>query len=79
MNQFGNIVRDEWKQTEYIRLKVELDEFIIMPNHFHGIMIINDDGRARVVGERCNVPLHIIRPFQPPYILDTTLMMMLNF
>lgn len=41
LNEFGNIV-DEWwnwlsKQYPYC----ELDEYVIMPNHFHGIIIIN--------------------------------------
>lgn len=40
-NSFGEIVIDEWLQTKLIRNNVELDEWILMPNHFHGILIIN--------------------------------------
>ena len=45
LNEFGEIVRDEWLKTETIRPRVQLDEYVIMPNHVHGIIIINDDNR----------------------------------
>jgi len=47
MNEYGVIVRDEWMRTEDVRPKVESDEFIIMPNHFHGILIVNNIGTSR--------------------------------
>ena len=39
----GKIVEEEWCKTEQIRNKVTLDKWIIMPNHLHGIVIINTD------------------------------------
>ncbi len=42
LNEFGNIARDEWLETPKIRSNVELGEFIIMPNHLHGIIWIKD-------------------------------------
>ena len=39
----GKIVSEEWIKTEQIREYVQLDEWVIMPNHFHGIVIINND------------------------------------
>jgi REP element-mobilizing transposase RayT len=44
LNECGEIVRDEWLKTEIIRPRVQLDLFVIMPNHIHGIIILNDDG-----------------------------------
>lgn len=41
LNEFGKIVKSEWIKTPEIRSNVELDEFIVMPNHFHNILIIN--------------------------------------
>jgi REP element-mobilizing transposase RayT len=41
LNEYGKIVETEWLQTGNVRTNVELDEFIVMPNHFHGIIIIN--------------------------------------
>jgi putative transposase len=42
LNPSGKIVRDEWLKTAQIRPQVQLyeDEFIIMPNHLHGIISI---------------------------------------
>jgi putative transposase len=44
LNNYGNIVRDEWMRTALIRKEIEIDEFIVMPNHFHGIVFIHDRG-----------------------------------
>lgn len=40
LNPFGEIVRDEWLKTPTIRPNIELAEWVIMPNHIHGIVII---------------------------------------
>ncbi|QGZ90543.1 transposase [Microcystis aeruginosa] len=42
LNQLGKIVADEWLKTCKIRPNFQLAEWVIMPNHFHGIVIIND-------------------------------------
>ena len=44
LNQYGEIVKNEWHQSSLIRQEIELDEYIIMPNHFHGIVIIKPVG-----------------------------------
>jgi putative transposase len=38
----GIIVAEEWVRTEALRPIVSLDEWVIMPNHLHGIIIIED-------------------------------------
>ena len=43
-NDYGRIVKDEWCQTVHVRPNVDLDEFFIMPNHLHGIVVINRRG-----------------------------------
>ena len=53
LNEFGEIVRDEWSRTSEIRTGIVLDEFVVMPNHVHGIIVI-DDG---VSGRRSTRPL----------------------
>jgi len=40
LNKAGNIIKDEWLRTEIIRKNVRIDEWIIMPNHLHGIIEI---------------------------------------
>ena len=40
LNDTGKIVAKEWIKTAEIRKEVELDEWTIMPNHFHSIIKI---------------------------------------
>jgi len=35
------IVEKEWLKTPIVRPYITLDEFVVMPNHLHGIIIIN--------------------------------------
>jgi len=44
LNNFGMIARDEWIKSTAIRFEIELDEFVVMPNHFHGIVVIQGRG-----------------------------------
>ena len=41
LNEFGKIIKEEWLKSEKIRHEICLDFFVIMPNHLHGIVIIN--------------------------------------
>jgi REP element-mobilizing transposase RayT len=45
LNHFGQIVWDEWFRTADLRPHVKLfaEEFVVMPNHLHGIVWIVDD------------------------------------
>ncbi len=43
LNKYGLIVEEELKKSEIIRNEINLDEYIIMPNHIHAIIIINRD------------------------------------
>lgn len=43
LNDAGKIVADEWIKTSAIRHEIELDAWVVMPNHFHGIVIITGD------------------------------------
>lgn len=47
LNDVGKIVQNEWLKTGEIRKNVLLDEFIVMPNHAHGIIIIRANGTAK--------------------------------
>jgi REP element-mobilizing transposase RayT len=42
----GAIVDYEWRKTAEIRDSMELDEFVVMPNHLHGIVWITDETDA---------------------------------
>lgn len=44
LNKLGKIVEEEWLKTKKIRNNVDLDDYVIMPNHVHGIIIIESRG-----------------------------------
>lgn len=45
LSDFGEIVREEWFRTSTLRSYVTLaeDALVVMPNHLHGVMWIDDD------------------------------------
>ena len=43
LNEMGKIVADEWIKSSEIRREIDLDEWVVMPNHFHGIIVITGD------------------------------------
>jgi REP-associated tyrosine transposase len=40
LSRAGQVVAEEWQRTSVLRRNVFLDEWQIMPNHLHGIIII---------------------------------------
>ncbi len=38
LNEYGTIVQNEWDKSFVIRQELLPDEFVVMPNHFHGIV-----------------------------------------
>jgi REP element-mobilizing transposase RayT len=45
LNEVRRMVESIWQAVPHRYTNVVLDEFMIMPNHFHGIIILNDIGR----------------------------------
>ena len=39
-NVYGEIVAEEWERTATLRANVVLDKWVVMPNHFHGILMV---------------------------------------
>lgn len=54
LNEFGIIVKKYWNEIPIHYPTVELDESVIMPNHIHGIIVIDNDN----VGDENFYPLH---------------------
>lgn len=44
LNETGRIVDEEWRRSTDIRTEIELDAYVIMPNHVHGIVLIIPPG-----------------------------------
>ncbi|MBU2445670.1 MAG: hypothetical protein KJ666_08870 [Bacteroidetes bacterium] len=42
LNKLGQIVNEKWDEIPKHFTNIELDYYQIMPNHIHGIIIIND-------------------------------------
>ena len=62
LNNVGKIINEEWNRTIKIRKSVDLDYYVIMPNHFHGIMIINGPEKIdNVVETHSDASLHKVK------------------
>jgi hypothetical protein len=42
LNEIGKIAEKCWKEISRHFMNVQLDEFVVMPNHLHGILTINE-------------------------------------
>jgi REP element-mobilizing transposase RayT len=64
VNEFGQIVREEWLRTAEIRDNVNMDLFVVMPNHLHAILWLADETRR---GDRPVAPTAdtVMRPVGP--------------
>ncbi len=53
LGSVGEIIAQEWVKSAEMRPDVELDAFVIMPNHLHGIVLLGQSGagaKARPLG-----------------------------
>jgi putative transposase len=49
LNKEGEIVEQEWLKIKELRKNIDLDYYVVMPNHFHGIVIIESRDKASLV------------------------------
>ncbi|KAF0149942.1 MAG: transposase [Ignavibacteria bacterium] len=42
LNELGNVAQTEWRKSKELRKNIDLDYFVVMPNHIHGIIILNE-------------------------------------
>ena len=63
LSQFGDVARAEWLKTAKLRTNVKLweDEFVVMPNHVHGIIWIEENDVNEVGAERRSAPTNAPR------------------
>jgi REP element-mobilizing transposase RayT len=43
LSPIGDVVAAEWQRTAEVRPQVILDAWVVMPNHLHGIIVIQND------------------------------------
>ena len=42
LNAHGKVAADEWIRTTKMRINVELDAYVVMPDHLHGIVVLTE-------------------------------------
>lgn len=62
LNKSGNIIHHCWKQIQNVYEHVTLDEFIVMPDHLHGIIHMIHDNNGRDVSLK-----RLYKQFHPRY------------
>lgn len=68
LNEIGCIVAEEWLRTSEIRLEIELDEWVVMPNHIHGIIVMTESAGAH---GHAPPPNHRGMPYRKPRSLSS--------
>ena len=64
--RIGEIAKQYWQKIPEHFKNIKLDEFTVMPNHVHGIIVIGNHGRVNNVGVRGknNVGVRNFEPLQ---------------
>ena len=62
LNHLGRIVQEEWVRSANMRSEIDLDVYVIMPNHVHGIVFIH----SYTIAEEKNDSSREKEPYAPP-------------
>jgi putative transposase len=66
VNSFGEIASEGWSRSATVREEVDLDAFVVMPNHVHGVVVIKYDIAGNNVGATGPVGAQGLAPLQHP-------------
>ncbi|MFZ4538614.1 MAG: hypothetical protein ACOYNV_20105, partial [Propionivibrio sp.] len=66
LNEYGQLVVDEWIKTAAIRPEIALGEYVVMPNHFHGIVKIIHGGGTACRAQNIPPPAQTTEKFGAP-------------
>ena len=61
----GNIVAQEWLRTPQLRPEVLTDAFVVMPDHFHAVVILLDPLPILSSDSSAASPVHVVPPQRP--------------
>ena len=64
LNHVGRIVGNLWNEIPKHFSRVELDAFVVMPNHVHGILVIDGNDNGEIVS-RAEVGARHASPLRP--------------
>jgi REP element-mobilizing transposase RayT len=74
LNEIGKIADENWKNIENLHEHVEIDYYVIMPNHIHGIIIINSVGDVKNIQPRQTFNVGDAKFASPTNVIDRTKM-----
>ena len=69
LSPIGGIVQDLWARNPESQSGIEIDQFIIMPNHLHGIIVITEKKESSRMGLINQTPTKWILMQNPAQIL----------
>ena len=65
LNDFGRIVDEELQKSPMIRKEIVLDHYVVMPNHVHCIVMIEQNHRGltgrEIAGRQPSAPTDVVR------------------
>ena len=64
LSSAGHAAQEQWLRSSDIREEIELDAFVVMPNHLHGIVVVKSPGAADA--PPVDVGAHGRAPLRPP-------------
>ncbi len=79
LNEFGRIVKKQWLWLKQQYASVDLDIFQIMPNHFHGILVLVGNGRDHSLQAKIKPVPQLIGAFKTTSSKDIHLQGLPNF
>jgi len=71
LSDFGQIVKNEWDKSFNMRDELFLDEFIIMPNHLHAIIILKTTKIEKINDTHGLYGLHVVDTHGRAYLQTT--------
>jgi putative transposase len=77
LSEIGKLVESEWLKTIDLRpdMNLELDEYMVMPNHFHAIIFIGkNEYNSKIKNDNNNVrdTMHCVSTTNPMHCVSTT-------
>lgn len=77
LNNYGNIVSDCWYDLPNHYVNCILDGFVVMPNHVHGIVRIDNDlARRKILKQNDDIETHVgngLKPFPTNGVKNSTI------
>ncbi|MCH8016799.1 MAG: transposase [Acidobacteria bacterium] len=64
LNRLGQIVESEWRKTPHLRPGVDLGDFVVMPNHLHGLLVIKQAAEKRILATSVSFRAHVCAPLR---------------